>query len=254
MSRSERNGKPSCVRDTVAESMTTPSAPRAAFNYRDIAKMIDHSMLAPTMTTADFEAGIRLALEYDVASVCLVPSYLQRCAELLAGSDVKASTTIGFPHGGQVTAAKVAESKLALEHGAAELDMVINVHRALSGDWDYVRTEIAAVLAETHGRGQKLKVIFENCYLNDAQKIRLCEICGELGVDWVKTSTGFGTSGATLDDLRLMRAHSPSGVQVKASGGVRELSFVLAAREIGVTRCGCSRTRELLDECRLKLS
>lgn len=224
------------------------------FSYREIAKMIDHSMLSPTMTPADFEAGIQLALSYDVASVCLVPSYLQRCAELLAGSDVKASTTIGFPHGGQATAVKVAESKLALEQGAAELDMVINLHRTLSGDWSYVRSEIAAILAETHGRGQKLKVIFENCYLNEAQKIRLCEICGELGVDWVKTSTGFGSSGATLADLRLMRAHSPETVQVKASGGVRELSFVLAAREIGVTRCGSSRTRELLDECRLRTS
>ncbi|HYQ03335.1 MAG TPA: deoxyribose-phosphate aldolase [Polyangiaceae bacterium] len=225
----------------------------APFSYRDIAKMIDHSMLAPTMTTAEFEAGIRLALQYDVASVCLVPSYLQRCVELLAGSDVKASTTIGFPHGGQATVAKVAESKLALSHGAAELDMVINLHHTLSGDWAYVRAEIAAVLEETHGRGQKLKVIFENCYLNDSQKIKLCEICGELGVDWVKTSTGFGASGATLEDLRLMRAHSPAAVQVKASGGVRELSFVLAAREIGVTRCGSSRTREILDECRTRL-
>jgi len=222
------------------------------YAYRDIAKMIDHSLLAPTMTTADFEAGIRLALEYDVASVCLVPSYLQRCAEALAGSDVKASTTIGFPHGGQATAAKVAESKVALQHGAAELDMVINLHHTLSGDWAYVRAEIAAVLAETHGRGGKLKVIFETCYLSDAQKIRLCEICGELGVDWVKTSTGFGTSGATLDDLRLMRARSPQHVQVKASGGVRELDFVLAARAIGVTRCGSSRTREILDACRLR--
>lgn len=237
----------------MSQSVTVmmPSAP---FSYRDIAKMIDHSMLAPTMTTADFEAGLRLALEYDVASVCLVPSYLQRCAEVLAGSDVKASTTIGFPHGGQATAAKVAEAKIALQHGAAELDMVINLHHTLSGDWAYVRSEISAVLAETHGRGQMLKVIFENCYLNDSQKIRLCEICGELGVDWVKTSTGFGTSGATLEDLRLMRAHSPAAVQVKASGGVRELDFVLAARELGVTRCGSSRTREILDACRLRIS
>jgi len=226
----------------------------AVFTYRDIAKMIDHSLLAPTLTTADFEAGIRLALEYDVASVCLVPSYLQRCVELLAGSDVKASTTIGFPHGGQATAAKVAESKLALAHGAAELDMVINLHHTLSGDWAYVRAEIAAVLAEAHGRRQKLKVIFENCYLNDSQKIRLCEICAELGVDWVKTSTGFGSSGATLEDLRLMRARSPASVQVKASGGVRDLDFVLAAREIGVTRCGSSRTREILEACRLRAS
>lgn len=223
-------------------------------SYRDIAKMIDHSLLAPTMLLSDFEAGIRLALEYDVASVCLMPFYLPRCVELLAGSDVKSSTVIGFPHGGNTTATKVAESRIALEQGAAELDMVINVNRALSGDWDYVRTDIAAVLNETHGRGQKLKVIFENCYLNDEQKIRLCEICGELGVDWVKTSTGFGTSGATLDDLRLMRKYSPPNVQVKASGGVRELDFVLAAREIGVTRCGSSRTREMLDAAKTKLS
>ena len=226
----------------------------SALAYRDVAKMIDHSLLAPTLTASDFEAGIALALAYDVASVCLVPSYLRRCCEALEGSSVKPSTTIGFPHGGQATVAKVAESKLALAHGAAELDMVINLHHTLSGDWAYVRAEIAAVLEETHGRGQKLKVIFENCYLNDSQKIRLCEICGELGVDWVKTSTGFGSSGATLDDLRLMRARSPATVQVKASGGVRELDFVLAAREIGVTRCGSSRTRELLDECRTRFA
>ena len=226
----------------------------SSVTYRDIAKMIDHSLLAPTMTAADFEAGIQLALDYDVASVCLVPSYLQRCAELLAGSDVKASTTIGFPHGGQATAAKVSESQIALEHGAQELDMVININRALSGDWAYVHTEIAAVCEVTHARGQKLKVIFENCYLTDAQKVRLCEICAQVGVDWVKTSTGFGTSGATLSDLRLMRAHSPANVQVKASGGVRELDFILAAREIGVTRCGSSRTREILDACRLRLA
>jgi deoxyribose-phosphate aldolase len=139
---------------------------------------------------------------------------------------------------------------LALADGAVELDMVINVNRALSGDWAFVRADIQAVLEETHGAGQKLKVIFENCYLSDAHKVTLCEICGELGVDWVKTSTGFGSSGATLSDLRLMRQHSPREVQVKASGGVRELEFVLAARELGVTRCGSSKTREMLDELR----
>jgi deoxyribose-phosphate aldolase len=237
----------------VAEfaAMSTPTV--AAFSYRDICKMLDHSLLAPTMTSADFEVGIQLALDYDVASVCLVPSHLPRCVEALAGSDVRASTTIGFPHGGEATAAKVAESRIALDQGAQELDMVINVNRTLSGDWSYVRAEIAAVLAETHGRGQKLKVIFENCYLTDAHKVRLCELCGELGVDWVKTSTGFGSSGATPDDLRLMRTHSPAKVQIKASGGVRTLDFVLAAREIGVTRCGSSRTGDILDECKRRL-
>jgi deoxyribose-phosphate aldolase len=224
-----------------------------AFSYRDIAKMIDHSLLAPSSTVADFEAGIQLALDYDVASVCIVPSYLGRCAERLAGSDVKASTTIGFPHGGQTTAAKAAEARIALDQGAVELDMVINLHHTLSGDFAYVRTDVQAVLDETHARGARLKVIFENCYLNDGHKIRLCEICGELGADWVKTSTGFGPSGATLEDLRLMRQHSPRAVQLKASGGVRDLDFVLKARDLGVTRCGSSRTRELLDACRLRL-
>ena len=223
------------------------------YTYRDIAKMIDHSMLAPSTVIADFEAGIQLALDYDVASVCIVPSYLRRCAERLAGSDVKASTTIGFPHGGHATKAKVAEARIALDDGAVELDMVVNLHHTLSGSWDYVQSDIRAVCDETHARGAKLKVIFENCFLNDSQKIRLCEICAELGADWVKTSTGFGSSGATLEDLRLMKQHSPPSVQLKASGGVKDLDFVLAAREIGVTRCGSSRTRALLDECKRRL-
>ncbi|MET0791534.1 MAG: deoxyribose-phosphate aldolase [Polyangiaceae bacterium] len=216
--------------------------------------MIDHSLLAPTMTVADFEAGIALGLRYDVASVCIVPAYLRRCSELLSGSDVKPSTVIGFPHGGQTTQAKVAEARIALGDGGVELDMVVNLQHTLSGNWSYVRDEIAAVCQLTHGHGQKLKVIFETCYLNEAQKLRLCEICAELAVDWVKTSTGFGSAGATLDDLRLMRAHSPANVQVKASGGVRELDFVLAARDIGVSRCGSSRTAEILDECRRRLA
>lgn len=226
----------------------------SSYEYRDISKMIDHSLLSPTLGAEDFEAGLRLAREYDVASVCLVPCYVQRCAEALAGSDVKTSTTIGFPHGGQATAAKVAESRIALHHGAVELDMVINLHHTLSGNWDYVRSEIGAVLDETRASGARLKVIFETCYLNQAQKIRLCEICSVLGVDWVKTSTGFGSAGATLDDLRLMREHSASNVQIKASGGVRDLDFVLAARELGVTRCGSSRTAQILDECKRRLA
>jgi deoxyribose-phosphate aldolase len=238
----------------VSEFASAMTDSARSHTYRDIAKMIDHSLLAPTMTAADFEAGIALAVAYDAASVCIVPAYLRRCAELLARSDVKPSTVIGFPHGGQTTAAKVAESRIALDDGAVELDMVINVNRVLSADWEYVRADIAAVLEVTHAAQQKLKVIFETCYLTDANKIRLCEICGELGADWVKTSTGFGSAGATLPDLRLMRAYSPAVVEVKASGGVRELDFVLAARDIGVTRCGSSRTREILDEYRLRFA
>jgi deoxyribose-phosphate aldolase len=223
------------------------------YTYTQIAKMIDHSLLNPTLTVEELEKGCKLALAYDVASVCIMPYYLKRCAELLAGSDVRASTTIGFPHGGHTTAIKVAEAEQALRDGGQELDMVVNISKVLSGDWDYVRADIKAVIDVTHAAGQKVKVIFENCYLTDAQKITLCEICGELSADWVKTSTGYGTGGATHEDLKLMRLHSPAHVQVKAAGGVRTLDALLAVRELGVTRCGATRTAEMLGECRKRL-
>jgi deoxyribose-phosphate aldolase len=193
-------------------------------------------------------------LQYDVASVCIMPFYLRRCAELLRGSAVKASTTIGFPHGGHTMAIKVAEAQQALDDGGEELDMVVNISKVLSGEWDYVRSDIQAVVEVTHARGQKVKVIFENCYLNDAQKIRLCEICGDLQADWVKTSTGYGTGGATHDDLRLMRKHSPPRVQVKAAGGVRDLDAAIAVRELGVTRFGATATAVILEELRKRLA
>jgi deoxyribose-phosphate aldolase len=224
------------------------------YNYLDIAKMIDHSLLNPTMTTADFEAGCKLAVAYDCASVCIMPYYLKRCTELLAGSTVAPSTVIGFPHGGHTTKIKVAEAEQALRDGGRELDMVCNISQVLSENWDYVRTDIQAVTDVTHSAGAKIKVIFENCYLKDEHKIKLCEICSALGVDWVKTSTGYGTGGATLDDLRLMRKHSPANVQVKAAGGVRDVDTLLKVREIGVTRCGSSRTPDLLDEVRRRLN
>lgn len=223
------------------------------FTYSDIAKMIDHSLLNPTLTTPELEKGIQVALDYDVASVCIMPYALRRCSELLKGSTVKASTTIGFPHGGHTTAIKAAEATQALDDGCEELDMVVNISKVLSGDWDYVREDIRVVIDLAHGRGQKVKVIFENCYLNDDQKIRLCEICGELGADWVKTSTGYGTGGATMEDLKLMREHSPATVQVKAAGGVHGLDKFLEVRAIGVTRIGASRTVELLEECKRRL-
>ena len=188
------------------------------YTYSQIAKMIDHSLLNPTLAEVDLEQGIRLALDYDTGSVCILPYYLRRCAELLAGSDVKASTTIGFPHGGHTTAVKVAEARQALADGGQELDMVVNISKVLSGDWAYVRDDMRAVIEATHAAGQKVKVIFENCYLKDEQKIRLCEICSELDADWVKTSTGYGTGGATLADLELMRKHAAPRVQVKAAG------------------------------------
>jgi deoxyribose-phosphate aldolase len=223
------------------------------YTYLDIAKMIDHSLLNPTLTASNLEQGIQLALAYDVASVCILPYYLKRCAEHLRGSAVKASATIGFPHGGHSTAIKLAEARQALADGGEELDMVVNISQVLSGGWSYVRDDIGAVVGAAHEAGKKVKVIFENCYLKDDHKIRLCEICGELDADWVKTSTGYGTGGATLEDLQLMRKHAPPRVQVKAAGGVRDLDMLLRVREIGVTRVGASRTAEMLDECRRRL-
>jgi deoxyribose-phosphate aldolase len=223
------------------------------YTYTDIAKMIDHSLLNPTLTAEQLEQGCRLAREYDVASVCILPYYLKRCAELLAGSDVKASTTIGFPHGGHTTKIKVAEAVQALDDGGEELDMVVNISQVLSGGWAYVRDDIKAVIDVTHARGQKVKVIFENAYLNDEQKIRLCEICGELDADWVKTSTGYAPSGATDEDLILMRKHSPARVQVKSAGGVRTLDRLLEVRALGVTRSGATQTAAMLDEVKRRL-
>jgi deoxyribose-phosphate aldolase len=223
------------------------------YTYDEIAGMIDHSLLNPTLTAAELDASCRLAVAYHVASVCIMPYALRRCAELLAGSGVKASTTIGFPHGGHTTAVKLAETRQALADGGQELDMVVNISQVLSGNWDYVRDDIRAVVDVTHASGQKVKVIFENCYLNDAQKIRLCEICSELSADWVKTSTGYGSGGAMMDDLRLMRKYAAPHVQVKAAGGVRDLDTLLEVRALGVTRCGASRTKEMLDDCRTRL-
>jgi deoxyribose-phosphate aldolase len=223
------------------------------FTYRDIAKMIDHSLLVPTLTADDLEQGIQAALEYDVASVCIMPYYLKRCAESLQGSSIRASTTIGFPHGAHATAIKVAEARQALDDGGQELDMVVNISQVLSGRWDYVKCDIRAVIDLAHSRGQRVKVIFENCYLNDAQKVRLCELCGELNADWVKTSTGYGSSGSTIADLELMRRHAPAHVQLKAAGGIRDFDALLAARAAGATRVGATRTATILDECRRRL-
>ena len=224
------------------------------YTYQDISKMIDHSLLNPTLAADDLEAGIALAKAFDVASVCIMPYFMRRCCDLLSDSTVKPSTTIGFPHGGHTTAVKVSEAQRAIADGCEELDMVVNISQVLSGDWDYVRTDIGSVIKVAHDAGQKVKVIFENCYLDDEQKIRLCEICGELSADWVKTSTGYGTGGATMEDLKLMRSHSPDHVQVKAAGGVRDLDKLLEVRALGVTRVGASRTAEMMNEGRKRLN
>jgi deoxyribose-phosphate aldolase len=223
------------------------------FTYADLAKMIDHSLLQPTMTDDDLERGCRLAREYDVASVCIKPYAVRRAVELLAGSTVAVGTTIGFPHGGHVTEVKTAESRQAIADGANELDMVVNIGKVLTGDWKYVADEVRAVVEAAHQGGAIVKVIFENCFLNDAQKEQLCRICGEVGADFVKTSTGYGDSGATDDDLRLMRRCSPPRVQVKAAGGVRTFDRLVAVRALGVTRVGATATKAILDECKARL-
>jgi deoxyribose-phosphate aldolase len=223
------------------------------YTYQDVAKMIDHSLLNPTLAMADLQKGAQVALDYDVASVCIMPYALKWLAEQLAGSGVKASATIGFPHGGHTTKVKVAEALQAIGDGGEELDMVVNISRVLSGDWENVRADIKAVIDVAHASGRKVKVIFENAYLNDGQKIRLCEICGELKADWVKTSTGYAPGGATDADLILMRKHSPAGVQVKAAGGVRDLDRLLEVRALGVSRSGATATVAILEEAKRRL-
>jgi deoxyribose-phosphate aldolase len=215
--------------------------------YEDIARSIDHALLNPALTDGELEAGCRLAVQYRVASVCVVPHFLSRAVELLQGSTVLASTTIGFPHGGQVTAVKLVETRRALDDGAEELDVVVNIGKVKSGDFAYVRSELGAMARETHERGKKIKVIFETSYLNEPEKIELCRISGEIAADWAKTSTGFSSGGATREDVALMRTHCPPEVQIKASGGIHDLETLLVMRKLGATRVGTSRTRDILD-------
>jgi deoxyribose-phosphate aldolase len=223
------------------------------FSYADIAKMIDHSLLPPTLTDAELEQGCRLAREYDVASVCIKPYAVRLAADILAGSTVAVGTVIGFPHGSHQTAIKVTEAERAMDDGARELDMVVNVGKVLSQDWSFVADDIGQVVAAAHRRQALVKVIFENCFLLNLHKEQLCRICGEIGADFVKTSTGFGTGGATDEDLRLMRRCSPPHVQVKAAGGVRTFDRLLEVRALGVTRAGATATRTILDECKARL-
>jgi deoxyribose-phosphate aldolase len=225
----------------------------ADFTFRDIARMFDHSLLQPVLTDAEMEAGLRVAREYGVASVCIKPYYVRRAAEALAGSGVAVGTVIGFPHGDHLPAVKAFEAEWAMDDGARELDMVVNIGKVLSKDWAYVGGDIRGVVEAAHRRGAIVKVIFENCFLKDEHKEQLCRICGEVGADFVKTSTGYGDSGATDDDLKLMRRCSPPKVQVKAAGGVRNYDRVLAVRALGVTRIGATATKAILDDCKARL-
>jgi deoxyribose-phosphate aldolase len=223
------------------------------YTLQDIAKMIDHSLLNPKMTDTEMEEGCGIAIKYDVASVCIKPYYVKRAAEILKGSGVKTGTTIGFPHGGHLTAIKVAEAEQAIADGAEELDMVVNIGKVLSLDWDFVTDDIKAVVEVGHSGGAIVKVIFENCFLQDEHKIRLCGICGRVGADFVKTSTGYGDGGATIEDLILMRKYSLPAVQVKAAGGIRTFDQAIEVRSVGVTRIGATKTVDILEECKRRL-
>ena len=225
----------------------------ADFTLRDIARMFDHSLLQPVLTDAELEKGCAVAREYGVASVCIKPYAVRLAARLLAGSTVAVGSTIGFPHGGHVTAVKVAEAERALADGARELDMVVNIGKVLGKDWRTVADDIRAVVETAHRRRALVKVIFENCFLADEHKEQLCRICGEVGADFVKTSTGYGDGGAVDDDLRLMRRCSPPHVRIKAAGGVRTLDRLLAVRALGVSRVGATASKAILDECKQRL-
>jgi deoxyribose-phosphate aldolase len=213
---------------------------------RDVAKTIDHSLLRPELDLETVRAGVELALRYDVASATVRPADVAWAAELVAGSDVLISTVVGFPHGSQTTRTKASEAEELVGAGAHELDMVLNIGRLISGDDAYVEADIRAVVEAAQGR--LVKVIFENAYLDDAQKIRACELSAAAGAGFVKTSTGFAASGATIEDLTLMRAHSPAHVQVKAAGGVRTLDALLEVMNVGVTRIGATATETILED------
>ncbi len=216
--------------------------------YEQLAKTIDHSLLKPQLTEEDVIEGCKLAHKYHTATVCVKPCHVKLAAEELKDSDVVISTVIGFPHGSNRTAVKVKEAELALDDGAKELDMVLNIGQLRSGKFDDVRGDIKAVCDVAHERGAKVKVILENAYLTDEEKVTACKLCEEAGADWVKTSTGFAPSGATLEDLRLMRETVSEKVQVKAAGGVRTLDAILPVIDIGCTRVGATATAVILDE------
>jgi deoxyribose-phosphate aldolase len=219
---------------------------------RDVAKTIDHSLLRPELDDAFIEDGCRLAAAYDVASVCVRPADVTRAVSILHDTDVAVGTVIGFPHGGQPTATKVFEARQGLADGATELDMVIQIGALKSGRDADVEADIRAIVDVAHAAGAIVKVIFENAYLTDDEKVRACRLAEAAGADFVKTSTGFAPGGATHDDLRLMRANTSPHVQVKAAGGVRTLDALIDVMNLGVTRIGATATSAIIDDFRAR--
>jgi deoxyribose-phosphate aldolase len=215
--------------------------------YNEIAKMIDHSLLNPALKDQDILEGCRIAKEYKVATVCVRPSDIVSAKNFLAGSDVGITTVIGFPHGTTTTGVKIFEANEAIDNGAVELDIVLNIGKLRSGDTEFVKNELKALTDLCHKRGVIVKVIFENCYLDKEQKIAACRICNEIKVDYVKTSTGYGTSGATDEDLILMRKYSNPGIKIKAAGGIRTLERAIEIKKLGVSRFGATATIGILE-------
>lgn len=223
--------------------------------------MIDHSILHPTLTDEDLIRECEVARKYDVASVCVKPYAVKQAAELLQGSDVLVGCVIGFPAGNSTVEVKVFETEVACNDGAVEIDMVINIGKALQGDWDYIEREIGAVTQKCHENGAIVKVIFETDYVTKKENIKkLCEICTKVGADYVKTSSGFGFvkgddgkysyEGATIPNLKLMKESVGPHVKVKAAGGVRTLDGLIAVKEAGCTRCGATATVSMLEEAK----
>ncbi len=222
----------------------------ADVTYEQVAKTIDHSLLRPELTLDEVVAGCELAARYDVASVCVRPADVELAAGVLAGTDVAVGTVVGFPHGANATATKVFEARLARTQGATELDMVLNIGWLRSGEFDRVEADIRAVVEVADGA--LVKVILENAYLDHDQKVTGSHLVEAAGGDYVKTSTGFAPSGATLDDLRLMRDSVSPHIKVKAAGGVRTLDALLEVMSIGVTRSGATTTALILDDYRAR--
>ena len=218
------------------------------YTLEQVAKTIDHSILKPDFSYSDVEAGAQLALKFNTASYCIRPMDVSVAAKALAGSTVNVCTVIGFPHGSSTTAVKAFETEDAIKNGAVEIDMVLNVSALLSGDYDYVEQDIRAVVDVAHAAGASVKVIFETAYLNDELIVKACQLTEAAGADYVKTSTGFASEGATLHNVQLMKATVGDRLKVKSSGGVRTLDQLIDYMDAGVTRSGCSATQQVLEE------